>query len=526
MILLFLNLLLFSFNTRVIDFNTKKDTTTINFGILNSGEYVIASQYVEININDNNQWRLDVFTDNDNYAAVVPTTTDKFRNGLVYISSVTRYRAPLLWQIYDDTQNVSALTLSSSTLNQWFYVKDKNDDDWATSYSTSYYTRIAYYDMDGLFIKQYNEDKIANSPFYLYFGADFNGKIPAGVYFTTVTLSLAHLSDVEIPFLNITFAPESKIYDKESELVFKGSAGDLVSGLKEVKLIWKEEGGNYISSSTKSSNFQFEIPSLNKETTIYYYIVCYDNTGNWRTYSVENSSGYFNQNFSTPTFLSILIMDKLTVSVSSGSVKLTDANPDDGETEVVLPDFKKNVEVTIKKISPPTGAAVSYEITASEEPSDKILIKLLYKDLDDNGKEDSLLVDESLLRMYYYDGFDWRYIGGDVDLAKNIVSAYVYHLSKFALFPVTSLSSDDWKPKEKIITPALKDGKNDYAQFSLNGDFKIYIYTISGKLVRKLENVSVWDGEDNNGDIVEAGSYIYKIEKDGKEVFGVITVAK
>ncbi len=59
--------------------------------------------------------------------------------------------------------------------------------------------------------------------------------------------------------------------------------------------------------------------------------------------------------------------------------------------------------------------------------------------------------------------------------------------------------------------------------FNLSGsyapeNFKIKIYTVSGKLIKLIEtsvnignNKISWDGKDNDGDIIANGTYLYKL---------------
>ena len=45
--------------------------------------------------------------------------------------------------------------------------------------------------------------------------------------------------------------------------------------------------------------------------------------------------------------------------------------------------------------------------------------------------------------------------------------------------------------------------------------------------VRTLDdNINIWSGEDEDGNIVESGIYIYQIKVDGKVISGTILVAK
>jgi len=143
--------------------------------------------------------------------------------------------------------------------------------------------------------------------------------------------------------------------------------------------------------------------------------------------------------------------------------------------------------------------------------------------------EDGEGVLEERLRIFWRDLLDWRLSGGKVDREKNkVTTTNVMHLSKFALFPIRfGLSLDAYRPVRKIITPALRDGMNDEVEFeNLTGEFTIRIYDITGKRIRTLHSYPIWDGTDDDGDIVESGIYIYQLKVDGKVVSGVIAVAK
>jgi hypothetical protein len=100
-------------------------------------------------------------------------------------------------------------------------------------------------------------------------------------------------------------------------------------------------------------------------------------------------------------------------------------------------------------------------------------------------------------------------------------------LSLYAVFPVGNLSDDDYRPKEKIITPATPDNKNDFAAFGALGPADIVnIFNVNGHRIRQLKNDSIWDGKDEDGKIVESGIYIYQIKLADKIVSGTIVVAK
>jgi len=122
------------------------------------------------------------------------------------------------------------------------------------------------------------------------------------------------------------------------------------------------------------------------------------------------------------------------------------------------------------------------------------------------------------------------YLGGLLGSAPDgeystVISFDLYHLAPMGI--------SEYRPKERIITPAYSDGKNDVAYFSgLTGQITtIIIYDITGKKIRTIEGEPYeWDGRDDDGKIVESGVYIYQFKADvnGKQqlVSGTIAVAK
>lgn len=137
--------------------------------------------------------------------------------------------------------------------------------------------------------------------------------------------------------------------------------------------------------------------------------------------------------------------------------------------------------------------------------------------------------DEDKLRVYYWDGHNWRYVGGEVNKTEKTVSCYISHFSVYGLFPAISIPN--YKPLEKIITPALRDGINDVATFDglMSENVSIKIFDITGRLIRTVEVLkdgNIWDGKDSNGNIVESGVYIYQFKYNDKQYSGTIIVAK
>ncbi len=228
---------------------------------------------------------------------------------------------------------------------------------------------------------------------------------------------------------------------------------------------------------------------------------------------------------------------------TSGTLTLVDGNPADGSTSISIPAgaLTDAVALTVTQIQRDDAS-----LQAAGAPADALLpstvysfgpdnllfnkpvtITLLYLDVDGSGTEDYSGKDERAMRVFWWDGFEWRLVGGTVDPVNNTVTAKVMHFSTYAVFPIRSLSSGDYRPKERVITPSGSAGKNDFAQFPVSGNFTVTLYDINGYKVRTLsDGVNIWNGEDDNGDIVESGVYIYQIKSEGKTVSGTIVVAK
>ncbi len=233
----------------------------------------------------------------------------------------------------------------------------------------------------------------------------------------------------------------------------------------------------------------------------------------------------------------------MTIGPEGGTIVLADGNPEDGEVCIEIPAgaLESEIEITFSQKDPagvPAGFGVAGSnspLTAYEILPENIdfklpyILTLLYFDLDREVKKDGTAITEEELKILWWDGFDWRLVGGTLNSELNTLTTSLNHNSVFAVFPAV-INELTHCPLERIITPACQDGINDYADFSgltALDNVSIKIYDITGKEVRII-NISPyqWDGRNDDGDIVESGVYIYQYEYDGKNVSGVIVVAK
>ena len=196
------------------------------------------------------------------------------------------------------------------------------------------------------------------------------------------------------------------------------------------------------------------------------------------------------------------------------------------------------VVITAKKIDPLTQPMLSthrpvsvYEFTPERSVSFLSPAKLTLSYVDDNGDGFVDATGEAArdLKVYRLDEGEWRFLGGKVDEAMRTVTVNITHLSTFGLFPAQA-GAGDLRPKEKIITPGLKDGINDSAVFDglqeRTEPFRVEIFDVMGRRVRTLDQVGQWDGTDASGRTVETGVYLYQVHIQGRVLSGTITVAK
>jgi len=318
------------------------------------------------------------------------------------------------------------------------------------------------------------------------------------------------------------------------------------AGISWVKLYYKKHSASGYDcitqtpdSGIKTYDFKAEIPkTVVTSDGIDYYLEAYDGgatvTG-WKSAA-------------SPQFIEV--NQTITVKASPGAdteIIFNDANPEDGRTYVRIPRgaVSRETEITVKQITDldnvPEGSGIAksklpvavYDFSPDGIKFSKPLeLEMLYFDLDSDGKVDDTETEEGNLRVFWWDGFDWRLVGGCVDVEKNVVKSKIMHFTLYAVFPAGPLNEKSYVPKERIITPVAV-GSNDIAHFDgLNGiDARIDIYDISGHKIRTINEMPYeWDGTDEDGRIVESGVYIYQfraeVKGEMKLISGVIAVAK
>jgi hypothetical protein len=247
---------------------------------------------------------------------------------------------------------------------------------------------------------------------------------------------------------------------------------------------------------------------------------------------------------------------RLSVMVSNDDVSYTEAarcDDCDDKTEVLLPDAReaRYVQIVIEDGKQGNNIQIN-EVEFYDDEDQKILsyvklssaalarpaeLAILYDDVDLTAA--GVLTEKNLAIFGWNEGMqEWEMLGGKVDTANNLVTVKLNHLSRFALFEaVARVAEVRWSYNP--FSPN-GDGIADTTIISINlngeteGQARVEIFDLNGKLIRTLVyeeaqsgHISiVWDGNDENGEQVSIGAYIYQVVI-GKEIRnGVLVVAR
>ncbi len=498
---------LHSNSLRVTSFNISNNEVAvgISFGTITNFIYKIANQYLKINYSvTNSDYIIQIYSDNSN-----AISSDSLYNGLVGINN-NDTRIPLYWQVYTNCVT-SNLLFNEYNINQWGSVRDKRDYDWSNQWKN----RVII--SNGYLTPYPNRIYTTNTNIYLYLASYFN-----------VTKD-----DTYKTYLHIDLIPQEFIPGITS-LIIKAPTvinilGDKIVIYADIYNEKKIEKVHFYYKKRDEKAFKEEIFLPD---TIHYYMkgeisASECNESGFEYYISVESKGIVTNSKTNSIFykkeVSKLITDK------GGTITLVDGNVEDGEAELYFPPNSIINDINIKFYQERGYNIISSKgIVAGEEPlmvykiepeinfNSPVSLKLLYFDLNNNGKIERINgvetdINENTLAICWWDGFEWRYLGGDIDTINNTISVKINHSLIAGIFSIPELKEDFFRPEERIIT-LNNDGINDCLYFGGNKDLieKIYIYDIKGKIVKKVSNLK-WDGKDNNGEEVESGVYIYQM---------------
>ncbi|MBN2408010.1 MAG: hypothetical protein JXJ19_09980 [Elusimicrobia bacterium] len=174
-------------------------------------------------------------------------------------------------------------------------------------------------------------------------------------------------------------------------------------------------------------------------------------------------------------------------------------------------------------------------------------VQISYQHLSEKGSISNIQAAGDLkLAMFWFNGIEWIKLGGVNDTSKGRTYTRARRLGKYGIkfarladkFTLNTvyprIFTPDLPSEEEPIVNDTKVSVNSVHFFFENPNFAevtIKIFDITGaevkrNLRREGENSMVWDGRDDDGNVVRGGIYIYQIESDGEVINGTIVVAK
>lgn len=360
----------------------------------------------------------------------------------------------------------------------------------------------------------------------------------------TVSYPASSVVSIDIKPPAISHLKPQRISSVDRVLVATGTVSESTSAtLGSLEMYYRTDNQLTFSTITVSltsqqgSSYEFSFPIVAQSgaQAFFYRFAAADKTGN---VSLLPASGGTFQIDVNNTYTAQATAD-------GGKIGVPNGNPNAGQTTLELPAgaLDKPVSITVTEVDPTDPAALPANAYAigDEKPvavykftPDGLVfntmptLRLLYQDVNKDGIVDGTSTQVDKLRVFWWDGYEWRLIGGTVDPSTNLVSVPIKHFSLYALF-AANISDNDYRAKERIITPATVDGKNDFATFgNISSGDVITIFDVTGRRIKQIRDTYIWDGTDDSGSIVESGLYIYQIKTTSrsKVISGTIVVAK
>jgi hypothetical protein len=488
--------------------------SSIDFGVIRgSSPYHTSTQYLEITHTGASFRKIFIYTDN-------ATTFGISEPGLVNLSG--QVPIPMVFHNFLSEPPAQSVSFSASTAAEWPAVLDQSNPDFAILKESAALVTPGDRNLS-----------------YVYLGIQLplNTKM-TGAYNTNIVIEdWSDAEEVDGPVI-VYGTPESLIIMPNEPVGFLLTMEEY-SGLETYGVRYRLEGDSeeYEESVGSTPQQEGSIYKGNVELDPSFRLL----SGKVLNYYFVAKDIYINVTETSPHRMNLVSNSALAsvpFSSAGGSFSVAIGDPRRRGVEVTFPSGSLRsggtLTVGVKDPSsfPPLNgnAAVRVFQIGPEDPGllRPALVSLPYLDIDDAlGAEDTTSSKESDLRLYWHDGFGWRYVGGKVDPEGNRIQASVSRFGVFGIFPGGgNLTADTLRPKERIIT---FNGGNDELIFGTtieDGPFDIEIFDIRSNVVRKLHNINFWDGRDEGGNRVESGTYVYRFEGQGMTLTGMVAVAR
>lgn len=484
----------------------------INFGVIRgSSPYHTSTQYLEVTHTGASYRKIYIYTDNNAAFGISDP-------GLV---SQEGWKAiPMVFQNYLSKPPENSVLFSASNANDWSAVLDQSNPDFASLKETS-----------ALIVPGPGNMSFVYLGIQVPLGEQVNGAYNTNIVFE----DWSDAEEVDGPIVAHN-SPQSLIVVPNESVGFLLTMEEY-SGLETYGVRYRIEGDAQPYEESAGTTPQ-------QEGSIYTGSVELDPSfrllpGGVLEYYFVAKDIYINVTETLPIRMN-LVSHRGTASIdykaAGGTVNVAVGDPRHPGVQVTFPagslrsDGTLTVALKESASYPAVGGSLAARVV-QVGPDDPGLLRpatlsIPYLDRDDDGKEDTIGAEESGLRLYWHDGFAWRYVGGQVDPNGNTVRVSVSRFGVYGVFPNGGLTADTVRPLERILTPSQGNNALIFNTSVDAGPFDIEIFDVRGSVVRTLHNVNVWDGRDDSGNRVESGTYVYRFEGQGITLSGMIAVVR
>lgn len=195
-------------------------------------------------------------------------------------------------------------------------------------------------------------------------------------------------------------------------------------------------------------------------------------------------------------------------------------------------------EGPLVQTTPPQISWVTYPSSIVTGESFTVEVTFTWEGSDDTTPS------EDLVYSYFVSGYDTGWSSWSSQTTKNyVLPRGTYKFGVKCKDAIGNISLLEWEFTVSLPIFPYPNPRRDSSQLirianiSPGPNTKVYIYSVSGQLVRTLQgsdiemdthsNVAVWDGRNYKGEDVSGGVYIYRVTGDqGQEKIGTIAIIK
>ncbi len=171
---------------------------------------------------------------------------------------------------------------------------------------------------------------------------------------------------------------------------------------------------------------------------------------------------------------------------------------------------------------------VNYEL--SEECN--VVIKII-----DSDGMDTKIIEDKIWKTAGKHYFEWYGVNNKNEPVQDDLYTYIIdfedradnegtYYSGTIIVKSKPSSGDQIRPKDKVVMLSQDNFSGIVFKGLRDAGVMVRIFNFKGAKVRELSGMDIWDGKDDNGDMVDSGVYIYQYEYKGLKYLGTVVLGK